>query len=123
MARPEKDKKRELINADGTFNLAFSYSDIINSTEYAKRSSKENKTTLVLKALSTVAKAKAEFDAVCEYLKATEIEQKKWLTSIKDIKETNDKYNSKLSEIKVQLKLKEKGTREKLQSIDDIITE
>lgn len=36
MPKVQKGDERSLINMDGTFNLAFSYSDIINSDEYKK---------------------------------------------------------------------------------------
>lgn len=123
MARAQKGEERELINKDGiTFNLAFSYSDIINSAEYKSRDEKANRMTLGLKAMNGIATAKAEFDIVCEYINATEEEKKKWFEAALNhtTKELQSKYVNKATEIKTQLGLRQKNDRTAKPTVDDL---
>lgn len=122
MPKVQKGDKRSLTNTNGSFNLAFSYSDIINSIEYEGREAKANRMTLALKAMNGIATAIAEFDVVCEFIKASEEEKEKWLKAALDhsTKELQSKYTNKATEIKTQLGMREKYERGSKPSIDDL---
>ena len=118
MPKVQKGDERSLINMDGTFNLAFSYSDIINSDEYKKREEKANRMTLGLKAMNSIAK----FDVVCEFIKATKEEKEKWLKASleRSTKELQSKYTNKATETKTQLGMRQKNERSSKPTIDDL---
>lgn len=125
MPKVQKGEKRSLINSDGTFNLAFSYSDIINSDKYKEKEKSDNKAnriTLALKAMNGIATAIAEFDVVCEFINASEEDKGKWLKAALNhsTKELQSKYTNKATEIKTQLRMREKNERSSKPSIDDL---
>lgn len=122
MPKVQKGDERSLINMDGTFNLAFSYSDIINSDEYKKREEKANRMTLGLKAMNSIATSIAEFDVVCEFIKATKEEKEKWLKASleRSTKELQSKYINKATETKTQLGMRQKNERSSKPTIDDL---
>ena len=122
MPKIQKGEERELINKDGLFNLAFKYSDIINSKEFQDRSEKDNRMTLGLKALNGIATAKAELDVICEYINATEEEKKKWFEAALNhtTKELQSKYINKATEIKTQLGLRQKNDRSAKPTVEDL---
>lgn len=122
MPKVQKGDERSLINMDGTFNLAFSYSDIINSDEYKKREEKANRMTLGLKAMNSITTSIAEFDVVCEFIKATKEEKEKWLKASleRSTKELQSKYTNKATETKTQLGMRQKNERSSKPTIDDL---
>lgn len=122
MAKVQKGEKRKLINMDGSFNLAFSYSDIIKSDKYKESDLKSNRMTLGLKAMNSIATAIAEFDVVCEFINATREEREKWLNAAltRSTKELQSKYTNKATEIKTQLELRKKNERSTKPTVDDL---
>lgn len=114
--------KRSILNGDDTFNLAFTYSDIIKSDEFKKIDDVSRKKTLVLKAMNGITTSLAEFDIVCKYLNATDDEKNKWFKAAIEhtTKELKSVYTNKSTKIQTELGMREKNGRKSIPTIDDL---
>lgn len=118
----DKDRNRKKDEKTGKemVNLALSYEDIINHKDYKEiESEKRQKEIILLKAISSMANAKAELEVVAEYLKIDIAKINNTCEMmLKGNSSIRSKYSTKVSEMKAQLGMRTRGEKQAKENIE-----